>query len=328
MSLLRLAFRSAAYYWRTNLAVLLGISAAVAVLGGALLVGDSVRGSLRDIALGRLGATDQVLSSIQFFRTGIVDEIASAATPAAPLIVSSGFVTHEASGRRAGNVVVYGVDERFWRFNGVEPPGGVAISPALAVELGASRPDDVLLVRLQRPSEIPIESLFGRKEEIGRTVRLTLSEVLGRERMGEFGLRPQQTALRAIFAPLRRIQRDLGVDDRINTVLMAGRGDAEAATAARAALTLDDLGINARPSVDQTQIIVDATSGILSPSLEESIRATGRNLGLTPLPVFTYLANTMRVGDRAVPYSLIAATSLEHVAQHVAPHVAPHAART
>ncbi|MBA2305246.1 MAG: ABC transporter permease [Acidobacteria bacterium] len=327
ISLLRLAVRSGGYYWRTNIAVLLGVSAAVAVLGGALLVGDSVRGSLRDIALGRLGKADQALSSAQFFRSALAADIRADGLSTAPLIVATAFVTHEPSGRRAGNVVVYGVDERFWTFHGVQPPGGLAISPALAAELGVdgdvrdedgsqgTRPvtNDVLLVRLQRPSEIPIESLFGRKEEIGRTLRLTLSEVLPRERLGEFALRPQQTELRALFAPLQRVQRDLGVEDRVNTVLMAGVQDEPAARAARAALALEDLGLKLRPSEDRTQVIVDAAGGILSGPLEQSIRDAGAKLGSSSLPVFTYLANTMRVGDREVPYSLITATDLTHV---------------
>ncbi len=249
MSLFRLALRSSTYYWRTNLAVLLGVSAAVAVLGGALLVGDSVRGSLRDIALSRLGKADQALSSAQFFREGLADDLRAAGLTSAPLIVATSFVTHEPSGKRAGGVVVYGVDERFWTFHGVQPAGGPAISPALAAELGA-RTGDVLLVRLQRPSEIPIESLFGRKEEIGRTLRATLADVLTRERMGEFSLRPQQTELRAVFVPLRRVQRDLGVEDRVNTVLTASQDDQAAATAVRSALTLEDLGINVKPSAD------------------------------------------------------------------------------
>ena len=58
--------RSAFYYWRTNLAIVLGVAAAVSVLGGALVVGDSVRGSLRDIALGRLGRTETVVAGIGF----------------------------------------------------------------------------------------------------------------------------------------------------------------------------------------------------------------------------------------------------------------------
>ena len=313
MSLLRLALRSATYYWRTNLAVLLGVSAAVAVLGGALLVGDSVRGSLRDIALGRLGKADQALSSAQFFRTAVVDQIRADGSTAAPLIVSAGFVTHESSGRRAGSVVVYGVDERFWMFHGVQGPDGPAVSPALAAELDAHK-DDVLLVRLQRPSEIPIESLFGRKEEIGRTIRVTLAEVLPAGRLGEFALRPQQAQLRAIFVPLRRVQRDLDVDDRVNTILIAGDDDEAASRRASGALTLDDLGVKVRPSADGAQVIVDTTSGILGTPVEATVREAGKRLGLTSVPVFTYLANTIRVRDHAIPYSLIAATSLEQLA--------------
>jgi putative ABC transport system permease protein len=318
MSLFTLALRSLGYHWRTNLAVLLGVAAAVAVLGGALLVGDSVRGSLRALALGRLGNTDQAVVAAQFFRPELAEVIGQRGGTAAPLIVSSSFVTHEPSGRRAGSVVVYGVDDRFWTFHGVEPPDGVAMSQALASELGAQN-GDTLLVRLQRPSEIPVESLFGRKEEIGRTMRLTLGEVLPRERMGEFALRPEQTELRAVFAPLRRVQRDLGVIDQVNTILLAGMDDRTAADAARSALTLEDLGIKVRPSADRAHVIVDTTSGILSGVLEDNVREAGQKLDLRSIPVFTYLANTMKVGDREVPYSLVAATDLVAVDGSSAP---------
>ena len=64
MSLSGLTLRSVTYHWRTNLAVVLGVAAAVSVLGGALLVGDSVRGSLRDLVLSRLGRTNDVVASM------------------------------------------------------------------------------------------------------------------------------------------------------------------------------------------------------------------------------------------------------------------------
>ena len=50
--------QSITHYWRINLAVLLAAAVATAVLTGALLVGDSVRGSLRDLTLERLGNID------------------------------------------------------------------------------------------------------------------------------------------------------------------------------------------------------------------------------------------------------------------------------
>ena len=315
MTGLRLVRRSATYHWRTNLAVVLGVATAVSVLGGALLVGDSVRGSLRELALSRLGNAHVAITSAGFFREEVSASLAGSlnARPGgspysvAPLVIATGFVTHEPSGKRAGGVTVYGVDERFWTFNGVRPPDGPAISQALATELGAGS-GDVLLVRLQRPSEIPVESLFGRKDEIGRTVRLSLSEVLARDRLGEFSLRQQQGELRAVFAPLRRIQRDLGVEAQVNTVLLSSD------ETNLAAFNLEDFGLKIRQGKDNASVIVDSSNGIVSESMEASIRAAASRVGLTPIPVFTYLANTMRIGDRTVPYSLITATDLRQLA--------------
>ena len=58
-----LVVRGLTHYWRSNVAVVTGVATAVAVLAGALLVGDSVRGSLSDLVVQRLGRTDQVVVS-------------------------------------------------------------------------------------------------------------------------------------------------------------------------------------------------------------------------------------------------------------------------
>ena len=120
----RLIQRSLAYYWQTNVVVVLGVAIAVAVLTGALLIGESVRGSLRDLVSQRLGRTDDFVAATGFFReqlaTDILEPGASSTVGATcPLIALDGLVTHETSRRRAGDVRVYGVDERFWKFNGV-----------------------------------------------------------------------------------------------------------------------------------------------------------------------------------------------------------------
>ena len=75
---------------------MLGVATAVAVLGGALLVGDSVRGSLRDLVIRQLGRTDQVVVSTGFFRGALADELradegfAASFTGICPLIVVQG----------------------------------------------------------------------------------------------------------------------------------------------------------------------------------------------------------------------------------------------
>src|SRR5687768_18606620 len=122
-----LILRGLTYYWRTNLAVVAGVATAVAVLAGALLVGDSVRGSLRDLVLHRLGRTDHVVLSTGFFRERLSSDLeanpafGSVLTGVAPLVVVQGFVSNQESGRRAGQGRVYGVDDRMFRVHG----GGV-----------------------------------------------------------------------------------------------------------------------------------------------------------------------------------------------------------
>ena len=306
MSFTRLIWLSATYHWRTNLAVALGVAGAVAVLGGALLVGDSVRGSLRDLALSRLGRTTHVIASSGFFRDALAADVAARGSVAtAPLVATTGMVTHEPSGRRASSVLVYGVDERFWRFHGLEPPSGVSASAALAAELGAAA-GDVLLTRLQKPSAIPLESLFANKEDVARTLRLTLGGVLPRTALGEFSLRPQQAEVRAVFAPLGRIQRDLGAAGQINTILVADDSRADTVEKAfKSAVTLDDLGVKVLVTDDRSALMVQSDSGIISSPLEQQVRQAAKALDLTPLPLFTYLANTIRIRDREIPYSLV-----------------------
>ncbi len=107
--------------------VVLGVAVAVAVLAGALLVGSSVRDSLRELALSRLGATDVVVTSPTFFRAALADEVTARSSPAlrsaAPMIVFEGAVVHDESKRTAGRVSVYGIDERFGRFHGIDGLG-------------------------------------------------------------------------------------------------------------------------------------------------------------------------------------------------------------
>src|SRR5919106_2258611 len=217
--------RSLRHYWRTNLAVIGGVAIGVAVLAGALMVGVSVRASLRDLVLQRLGKTDHAVVSQGFFRA----QLASEFDQAVPLIVIEGFVSAQESARRASRVQVYAVDDRFWRFHGldtVSAPGAneALLSEGLAAELDARSGQSVIL-RVENSSAIPTESLHGRKEDVGRSVRLTIRGVLDREHLGEFSLSPRQGSVRAMFVPLNRIRRLLEQEGRANAILISG-GDA------------------------------------------------------------------------------------------------------
>ena len=324
--------RSLTHYWRTNLAVIAGVGVAVSVLAGAFLVGTSVRASLRDLALLRLGRVDHVVTSGLFFREALADELLAsgaleaAASDAVPMIALEGFATHQETGSRAGGIQVYGVDERFWVFHGLEAglvpvPGAVLVSAGLARELGAVA-DDTLLVRVQKPSAIPLGSLHGRRDDLGETMRLRIQQVLASDDLGEFSFRPQQGLSRAVFVTLGRMQRDLGLDRQVNTILLGTGGadtpaqDTTAAVAAietalRAETRLDDLGVRVRVLEGRGQLVVESAAGLLSDDTVVAARAAAVEVGMTDQPILTYLANEIRFGDRLTPYSLVTAFDLE-----------------
>ena len=325
-----LVARGLSYYRGTHAAVVVGVAVAVSVLAGALVVGESVRASLRELLLGRLGRTDHAVTSSGFFREGLAAELASSPgfagrfRDAAPLIALEGVVTHEASGRRASRVQVYGVDRRFWEFHGRDeargPDGREALaSEGLARELG-SAPADTLLARVPRPSDVPASTLFGRKDDLGRTVRVNLASVLAAADLGEFSLRPQQQEVHALFVPLALLQRSLDRAGEVDTVLLAeaqgpGAPPEHASAAARLlarAATLADRGLRLR-EVDGGYSL-ESDQAILGDRLVRTAGGAAQQAGYRPAPVLTYLASSIRSGGREVPYSLVAAVDPESFA--------------
>ncbi|MHC4908628.1 MAG: hypothetical protein ACYTF9_02765, partial [Planctomycetota bacterium] len=76
MSRLGLALRSLRFHRRSHVGVMLGTAVAAAVIVGALLVGDSVRATLRTQTLQRIGRSDiALIGGDRFFRAALADAI-------------------------------------------------------------------------------------------------------------------------------------------------------------------------------------------------------------------------------------------------------------
>jgi len=319
MQTTQLIKRSLAYYWQTNLVVVLGVAIAVSVLAGALLIGESVRGSLRDLSARRLGKTDELIAAPNFFREQLAADLGIGGT--CPLIAIKGVVVHESSKRRAGDVKVYGVDERFWKFNGIDgvktPENrNVLVSQSLASELG-SGPGESILLRIEKPSDIPVESLHGRKEDPGKTIRLSVSGVLGGESLGEFSLQPQHGAVRTVFVSLAFLQRELEQDvgiGRINTILVA-EPQQNAAALLKEKATLEDFGLRLRVLDNQRGVSLESNSRIINEHVASAANEAAKALSLRTVPVLSYLANSINSGERSTPYSLVTAVDDETLAQ-------------
>jgi ABC-type antimicrobial peptide transport system permease subunit len=317
VSLVRSSLR---HYRGLHALVIAGVAVAVSVLAGALLVGASVRASLRELALGRLGAADIVLSASTTFREELGRDLGASLGPVVPMVAVTGAVTHEGSRRTAARVQVFGIDDRFLAFHGAgtgAPTGREAwMSGALAQELGAAA-GDALLLRVAQITDVPLSHVQGRREDVSERVRVTTTRVLDRASLGEFSLIPSQGPALSVFVALSRLQQDLRIAGRANALLIHvadPSGDAtrdlEAARAQVAAVVqLDDLGLTVRTDTTRRAVVLESRAGVLPDSVVRAVGGADSHTAPT-MGVLAYLANAIRVGSREVPYSLVAAMDL------------------
>ncbi|MGH9337672.1 MAG: hypothetical protein ACRD21_28305, partial [Vicinamibacteria bacterium] len=209
--------------------------------------------------------------------------------------------------RRAG-VSVYGVDERFFRFHEATDPGlegrKVLLTEGLRGELG-SEDGDTILLRVERPSEVSRSSLYGTKEDVGRTLRLEARSGLAETGLPEFSIVPQQESVLAVFVPLARLQRDLEEEDRVNTILLHGLGHDVLVEALRKGASLDDLSLRIRVLEPPGVLSVESDALMLADPVLEAVDSTAAQLYFSQHRFFTYLANELSIGEKEIPYSLV-----------------------
>lgn len=335
MSTTRLILRSLGYYWRTHLAVLFAMIVGTAVLCGALVVGDSVRASLRDMTLDRLGAVDYALSSPNFFEEGLAERLASSPEfsadfdAAAPAILLPASIEAPDRGTFARGVNLAGVDERFWA---LQPPSkraddstigpaahpapeGVWISETVATDLGVAAGEWVLL-RLQKPDPIPAEAVHGRRTGGAMAIRIRVDGVLPNRGFGRFGLVPGQQLPRNAFLSLGLLQQRLDQPGQVNSLLVSGAGGDAGQSAERlallqqkilAAVSLADLGLKLIWNDRDGWLSLESTRMVLRETDSAAALEAARVAGFRAAPTLTYLANTIEIGDRSLPYSTVSA---------------------
>lgn len=308
----RVVVRSLVYYRRTQAAIGFGVACAVAVFAGALVVGYSVRASLRDLAVARLGLTDGVVTSEMPFPADLAARLRTGNLDVVPIWTLQGIVTQQSSGRRADRVQIFGIDDRFFDFHNVPRAtlreSTALLSGDLAGELGVT-PGQTIVLRVSRPTDFPLDSLHAPKQDLARSIQLTARGVLGPASMGDFSLAPQQGPVRGVFVPLSTIQRALDARNRVNALLVRNAGGLPLTTdAIRAALTRavvpEDYGLRFESS-DAT--IVSSSGGLISDGAARAIHDEIARQQLPETGVLTWLANAMRDAGRVVPYSLVSA---------------------
>ncbi|MEA3224743.1 MAG: ABC transporter permease, partial [Planctomycetota bacterium] len=313
MNLWRFVKKSLSFYWRTNLGVLLAVMVSTAVLTGALVVGDSVRHSLMMMVNARLGTTELALvSQDRFFTARLADELsAELNVTVAPVLRLRGLIANSDNTRLANKIQVLGVDERFFEIGaekGAEPfwrdwSQGVALNKPLAERLGMIPGDEVKL-RIEKPGLMSREVPLTPDSDLSILFRPTVRAVAGTPQFGRFGLQANQISPLNVFVPLQWLQENMNHEGQAN-MLLAASGNAsltvgQANAVIKKRWNLADAGLEIHRL--ERQRVHEVRSGRVFIDQSLSDAAIDGAIG-----ILTYFVNELRVGDKATPYSTVAA---------------------
>jgi putative ABC transport system permease protein len=314
MNLWRLVARSLWFYRRTNAAVLLAVVVATAVLTGALAVGDSVQYTLRRIVGARLGLTEfAVTPQGRFFRAKLADELQqSLGGDVAPVLQVVGIVTNDDGSRRINRVQVLGVDDRFYAIGAGQNPlfghmsDGTVVSESVARELRVAAGDEIVL-RVEKPGLMPRDIPLVSDKDRTVASRLKVAGVAGEGAFGRFDLQANQAAPFNVFVPLAWLGEQIEQPGRADMLLAAGLAPATTAEqvneAVRKTWQLADAGLELRRLEPQNALELRSRRVFIDTSIGDgAMRAEADAAG-----ILTYFVNEIRLGDKATPYSMVAA---------------------
>ena len=319
MSFWKLVFKSLLHYRGINLAVLAGVALTSAILSGALVVGDSVKESLRQNAAARISNIGEVvIGGDRFFTSKLADNLELTET-VAPILQVQGTVATRGGGQRSNAVQIVGVDERFWNLGRVAEfsieGDFFAINDVLADRLGV-KDGDTLISRVEIPGELSKDAPLSGESEQTKPFTEKITHILGANTMGLYSLKAEQIPPGTIFIPLQKLQTILEKSGQVNLLLVGNSESGDGLKLLQAALekgwkledaqielTTLEAGSNLRhvttPRVFLDSKVIDTVESALG-GREKSDR------------VLTYLANKIRFGDKKLtPYSMITGATPE-----------------
>ena len=301
------------YFWQIHLIVALCTAVATGVLAGALIVGDSVRGSLRSLTKERLGTIQHALLADRFFPPDILDRQNTVSA-----ILLNGTIVAPQTQTRASRVNILGVPENFFTFwagnaaprldkTGEQPFNAIVINEALQNELNV-QVGDTLLVNVPQAADIHPEFLLGERDasEAIQSLRLVVSEIVPTENAGRFSLRAHQSLPLNAFIALPVLQKVLGQGDRVNALFTA---EAVPIASDDLALRIDVLDLDIQEH--GTHFDVQSQQYLLKPIFSDLALTVAAENRIPTLPTLTYLANTISANGKTVPYSTIVALPID-----------------
>ncbi len=234
------------FHWRLHLGVVLGAAIGSAALIGALVVGDSVRGSLLYAASQRVGRIEVALdlgdrlvstsSLFGFFHVGgYTNSITNSAFRAGSLqqnaafylLRSSATISRGDGAARGNRVNVLGIhSSNFYdmlggqnRFGFLDcPPGTANVNATLAQQLNL-QPGDEIILRLLKPAGLSRDAIGSPQGNVVASVRLKVHAIVRASEFGNFNLHQSPSPAMNLFMDRDELNRALSLESKANLLL-------------------------------------------------------------------------------------------------------------
>jgi putative ABC transport system permease protein len=305
MTTFQLIRHSLFYHARGNAAVLLGTALGAAVLAGAFLVGDSLRGSLQKRAGDQLNGTSHALVGSRFVRQALADELPGGVKP---VILLQGSARN--GDRLASKLTILGVDARFGLGESTPTTGTVTLSQASAATLQA-KVGDRIRISVQKASAIPRSSALAKRDTQSATAafEVRVGAILPEgDPAAEFTLSPGPSLPLNLMLSLDTLQREIDQEGRVNALLSPEQPLQPLQDDLARRLTLDDWGLKVQvPPKRKAYVSIESRRLILEPAVVNAVARVADRLKCDVAPTFVYLANGIGSNGATIPYSVVAA---------------------
>ncbi len=283
---------------------------------GAIMVGDSLKTSLRVVTSYRIGKVQYALMSTNgSLREALADSLqARVPVAAAPVQSISGIMS---SLRPRDSklypdkhaVTINGVDDRFWSMglSGTVPDGftdsTVVINRTLAQMMGLAIGDAIVL-RFEKKRILSVDAPFALSDDNIIAHRFTIGGIAERKQSGDFSMKAEHHEVYNVFLPLRKLQSLSDAPGRVSMILIHNSSVAinDIDNEVKALWNSSDAGINVRELAGQ-KVYEIYSDNIFIP---EDVVTQLTGSFPTATPVLTWFANALQNGDRTTPYSFVA----------------------
>lgn len=330
MNFFVLSIRSIWHHRWLLLGSFLAIVCASTVLTGSFVAGDTMRLTLQQQVLMRLGNIKYLLNSgNKFFSDSLGEFLAHKIKQhTATILMLRGSIVKMVDGlpvlHKMGNVRIVGVDSNFWNFANICScelnDNEIAINKTVADNLELST-GEMVQVRIYLPDIMPGDALLSTTGK-QRTMRVSfiVKRIVPDTEMGLFSPETQRKLPRNIFINRRYLQQITGLEAKCNMLAVGGtkgntddlqKLDAEL----RSVLEPEHIGIQFTEYPQHNILQIESERIFLEPHLVDIFMShqTEEDTRSKPVAVLPYLVNSISLLRDAystrTPYSFVVAQS-------------------